>query len=308
MGYLASLVAIVGCAALEQAQVNDGGAGTTSSADGAVTETPGGDDGDDGEQSAGDADSGTTGAPAVDGAGSSGEPADSTGSSTGTTGESLAESGGSTTGGSTTGEVSYPESCAALAQQQPNAVAGEHDLFVDGNPSMPWSAYCVDLDSTPRTYLTLGAAPGANFSQYTAGGASQGTDVRTTFTRVRINPGTLKVDTADKTFSMSTGSLMHSGTNIVTSMPYATAMSCIGNLDSGGVARIDLSGTPFVVDQEFCFEGAASSGTAVEFDDGRVVEISGGGFCGWGAPNDPACPFGPYNDNSEALVGLRYQP
>lgn len=64
----------------------------------------------------------------------------------------------------------------------------------------------------PAEYLTL-ADPGSNFAQYTAGGYSPGTNVRTQYSRVRLLPGTLQIDISDQRYASSTGgSLNHGGT------------------------------------------------------------------------------------------------
>jgi hypothetical protein len=50
-----------------------------------------------------------------------------------------------------------------------------------------------------------------NFAQYTAGGLATGTNVRTSFQRLRIDPEKLLVDVSDLTYSASSGTLTHPG-------------------------------------------------------------------------------------------------
>ena len=133
-----------------------------------------------------------------------------------------------------------------------------------------------------------------NFSQYTAGGASPGTNVRTTFTKLRIDPATLTVDIGDLTYAHSTGALTQGATN-VTSMPYAVAMSCIAPQNASGVGNINLKGTGFKVDdtQAFVSGGFQATGSAVISANRETADLTGGGFCGWETPA-PAL-FNPFN-------------
>jgi hypothetical protein len=181
-----------------------------------------------------------------------------------------------------------PATCADIHAANPAAPDGNYTL-VDGGKAVP--VYCFDMAGTPREYLNLAnTGTNTNFSQYTAGGASPGTNVRTTFTKLRIDPATLTVDIGDLTFATSTGSLNHGGTP-VTSMPYGVAMSCTDAAD--GVGNIDLTGTPFSVTDGFNVGGFDASGTAIPSPDNKVIDLTGGGFCGWITPNPPM--FNPFN-------------
>lgn len=151
------------------------------------------------------------------------------------------------------------------------------------------TVFCHDMAGEPRDYLELArTSEDANFSQYTADGASPGTDVRTSFTKLRIDPATLTVDIGDLTFATSTGRLQHSSKTrgpsspFVTSMPYGVAMSCTARPD--GVANINLQGTPFVVEDTFGIRGSNGSGSANVSQDKQTVDLNGGGYCGWISP------------------------
>lgn len=172
-------------------------------------------------------------------------------------------------------------SCDDHKAADPGAVDGEYTLYAGGDPQKPWKAYCADMAGMPKTYLTLVNTTNANFSQYTAGGASPGTNVRTSFTKVRIDPATLQVDPNDLTFATSTGSLLHSN-NPVTSMPYASAADCVVGGSSTGVGNVDLIGLPFVVaPDQFNLTGFQSGGTTTYGVGGRKVNLTGGGYCGF---------------------------
>ncbi|MFL5354709.1 GON domain-containing protein [Archangium sp.] len=169
--------------------------------------------------------------------------------------------------------------CQELKSVNPQAVDGEYVLYLNGNPAQPWTAWCHDMAGTPTEYLTLLETGTSNFSQYTAGWASPGTDVRTTYFKLRIDPATLRVNTTDQTFSSSSGVLKHSGYGEVRSMPYASAASC--NWAPSGVANLDLRGTSFsVAANQFSVEGWNAVGETHYSADARVVDLTGGGYCG----------------------------
>jgi hypothetical protein len=195
--------------------------------------------------------------------------------------------------------LTYPATCAQVLYSS-SAVDGERTLYLENDSFMPWLAYCRDMAGTPREYLTLPmTGQGRNFSQY----RQYSQLVQTSYTRVRFDPSTLLIHTGDQTFSSSTGSLLHSP-DLVTSMPYGVAMSCDGS--ASGTANINLSGTPFQVSDTFCLGGAGASG-AVTFSSGnQVVDLTGGGFCGWHMP----CPsiYNPYNNRGGWVLNVVYMP
>src|SRR4051812_21255042 len=143
------------------------------------------------------------------------------------------------------GPIELPRTCAEAAQGV-KAHDGDHILYVDGDETKPWRAYCVDMDqgAAAKEYLTV-TAGASNFSRYTAGGRSPGTDVETRFDKVRIDPETLTLDASDLTFAVSTGSVQHLGGQVVDSLPLGVAMSCGGGFTA---AQVDVQGTPFVFD------------------------------------------------------------
>lgn len=182
-----------------------------------------------------------------------------------------------------------PGTCQEVHQRIPIAPDGNYLLTNDGRL---FTVYCAGMKSTPSGYITLAkTGQSANFSQYTAGGASPGTNVRTAFTRLRIDPAAFTVDIGDLTYASSTGSLSHAGSATVTSMPYAVAMSCTSAPD--GLANIDLQGTAVRVDNPFALAGAGPTGTATVSPSGQVVDLTGGGFCGWNMPTPVR--YNPYN-------------
>lgn len=197
-----------------------------------------------------------------------------------------------------------PATCAEIADAVVNAWDGHYTLYVGHDLSKPWTAYCHDMSSSPAEYLSLvNTGTSANFSQYTAG-AGQGTNVRTQYTKVRVDPATLNVDIGDQTFATSTGQLSH-GSETVTSMPFGVAMSCDGS--ASGVGNIDLTGLPFAVaTSEFVVGGWMPSGTSTYSASNRVVNLTGGGYCGHITPTPGL--YDPFNDKGDFQLALVYTP
>jgi len=191
----------------------------------------------------------------------------------------------------------YAASCQQIKSANPAAADGEYTLYANGEPALQWQAYCHNMAGTPAEFLTLqetGAA--SNFSQYTAGGASPGSTVRTSYRKLRIDPVTLRVNTADQTFSTSSGQIWH-GWESVTSMPFGSAMSC--DNQPSGRANLDLRGTPFtIVANQFGAGGFWGSGTNTYGAGNQQVDLTGGGYCGW---SSLAGAFNPFNRNGGQL-------
>ena len=185
--------------------------------------------------------------------------------------------------------------CSDVQAANASAADGPYQIVLDG---AALTVYCADMSTTPQEYISLAmTAAGENFSQYTAGGAGRGSNVRTSYTKLRINPAPVSasplrvaVDIADQTFSTSTGSLSQ-GRTPVSSMPYAIAMACTAPNDANGIANLDLRGTPFTVVNTFRDGGFRAAGAATVVSP-QVVNLTGGGFCGWDAP---APEFNPFN-------------
>jgi len=201
--------------------------------------------------------------------------------------------------------VARPSTCQELLDAGTPAVDGEYELHVGGDEKKPWIAYCADMASTPKEYLPLVFVLGDhNFSQYTAGGSSPGSNVRTSYLRLRIDPATLMVDIGDQAFAISSGSLTHSFQNAVTSMPFGVAMSCDGA--ASGRADIDLRGTPFTIGSQFAPSGWGATGTGTADSRGAQRTFNGGGGCGWVSVVN--APYNPFNAAHGSVLQLVYTP
>lgn len=206
-----------------------------------------------------------------------------------------------------TANFANPETCEQIRADAPTSTDGNRKLFIGGEKAKPFDAFCLMSAIPALTYLNLTkTAATENFSQYTAGGSSAGTNVKTNYTKIRFDPLTLRVDTNDKRYASSVGSLMHSGTVNVTSMPYATAMGCQTGM-ANGLANIDLTGTSFALaTASLAVAGFMQVGATTPTPDGqaRTFNLTGGGNCGWNAPTGANAP---YNSQGSAL-NLVYLP
>jgi hypothetical protein len=177
-----------------------------------------------------------------------------------------------------------PQTCADILAGDPEATDGTYTLDVGGNPTMPWTVYCLGMQSTdggaPLEYLPL--VTGSNYSQLPQGGLAEGgAPVFTSYTKVRIDPIALVIHGGDQTFSSSSGTLTDDSDSVtVTSMPYGAAMTC-GT--SEGIASINLTSTGFSIPAGAFFDSPGASGSANYLSDTSVsIVVTGSGSgCRW---------------------------
>ena len=108
-----------------------------------------------------------------------------------------------------------PAICTDIKVHAPAATDGNFTLYLDGDSTKPWTAFCADMATAPAEYLSVD--PQHNSSQCASGGMSRGTTVVITFSRVRFDPISHKVDIPARSFAISTGMLDHGGATVVTS-------------------------------------------------------------------------------------------
>lgn len=172
-----------------------------------------------------------------------------------------------------------PSSCADVLATNPGAADGNYALYVGHATSKPWTAYCTGMATTPKEYLTL-VMVGANqnYSMYLTGYFAGGTNTVTTYLKVRVDPTTLMVNTADQTYASSTGATTINS-DTVTSMSYGAAASC--SPSASGFGNVDLRGTPFQVKTGiFVVAGYQATGSANYTNNNQTIDIRGGGTCG----------------------------
>ena len=195
--------------------------------------------------------------------------------------------------------VEYHASCLEHKTGTGENSDGSYQLYIGNDENKPWTAYCYGMNTDePKEYLSLIEGVDKNYSQFTAANVI-GTDVRTIYTRIRIDPQTLIIQGGDQIFSSSSGSITQ-GEVIVTSMPYGVAMTCSTGIE--GVANIDLSNTPFAIDSTFTAVGAGSSVETTPDVNNQVLDISALGGCGW---SNATYIWNPRN-TANHLINLRY--
>lgn len=191
-------------------------------------------------------------------------------------------------------QTAYPRSCMALYRAGQFTGDGEYTIQPR---DVAIQVYCHALhpDGWPVDFITLKNTGGDfNFGMHAAGGGVSGTDVRTSYTKVRFDPSTMMIDIADMTFASSSGTVYY-GTSPVTTMPLGVAMDCAYPGSSTGVGNIDLTGTGYEIDDVFFTQGYAPAGSVtfngvtiplpatedlVEVKRTAAVTIHGGGHCG----------------------------
>jgi len=202
-----------------------------------------------------------------------------------------------------------PESCQDIRDADSTASDGVYTIYPNGNTQV-FDVYCNDMAGTPSEYLELQNNGGPyNYAQYTAGGASPGTDVKTSYQKIRLDPATLMVDIGDQTFANTTGFLYHSSVtrpdpHPVYSVSYGVAFDCKSMGSQTGVGNIDLSGTPFAVINTFINWGWGKAGNAIFSQDDQIVNLNGGGYCG-GIMPAPGM-FYPFNTQGGFRLNLNY--
>jgi hypothetical protein len=161
--------------------------------------------------------------------------------------------------------LALPKSCTEIMVQRigqgwiPGAPAPDGDYEIEPAPGVVFTVYCKDMATAPKEYLTLqNTGVNSNFSVLPACGLWYGSNVRTSFTKIRIDPTTLLVDIGDLTFATSTGQINTGSNQYLTEVPYGVAADC--NCNYWGLTNIDLRGTPFEVFDHFFAQGLTSWG------------------------------------------------
>jgi len=194
---------------------------------------------------------------------------------------------------------------------------GDYELSHKGLGAVPMTLYCYNIQSDrPTEFLSLQQDGRTNYSFAPAGGSCVGRGVRTSFSKLRIDPWSLTVKTDDYTFAETSGGPLRqsywNGLRIIrlNAVPYATARDSLGNYqyhntnhgrmlvndpntvgpEESGTAMIDLRGTCFGVenaqDGAFRCMGYISYGRISVKDHGsshntyQRIHLAGGGYAG----------------------------
>jgi len=164
-----------------------------------------------------------------------------------------------------------------------------NSLSVSSQSKGTYEAKPTDLsafDDSSVFYLDL---PNENFASYTAPSrninGSKPITIKSVFKKVRFDPWTLKIHTGDWTHATNTGYINHYKPK-PDRVPFGTAFGCEGTNKDDGIAKIDLRGTPYAVSDKFTNRGYMSAGSVKVSENGQVVDLRGGGYCGWIAPDE----------------------
>ncbi len=171
-----------------------------------------------------------------------------------------------------------PANCSNIKQTDPEAKDGEYDIFIHQNESLPLTVYCHNMTDIPTAYLTLATnSENQNFSSIVVAGET----IRTDFSKIRINLASLTIDRTDYTFA----ALAEDAPTEQKIRDYGSAIGCdrTGAGGSVGIANIDLSGTPFALDDsvQFVIRGNDASGEMNISNDRKMADLSVTGNCGW---------------------------
>lgn len=215
-----------------------------------------------------------------------------------------------------------PENCAQVRQQNPAAGDGEYTLNLQGHYA---KIYCADMAGTPKEYISLARTgptlnysfvPGAHKVYYSRSYVIQGQDAHTAYRKLRIDPVTLVVDQKDTTFVdiVSEGANGYDPENpdfnpTPKTAVYANASDCYDLWSSRGQANVDLQGIDWVIDPSVVFQvgGWAQAGTIAMNPDRKVLNMTGGGWCGGAGPVGPlklkpTGPLVPIDDTPPAIL------
>jgi hypothetical protein len=197
-----------------------------------------------------------------------------------------------------------PKTCLEVKTRSRINTDGNRTLFIGGDVSKPWQAYCNQMSTVaPHEYLTL-MMPNNNIGRYHDNGDNGGV-VETQYRKVRLDIATMAIDTSDQSFADTTGNEQYPGAaTAVTSMPLGVALTCGDNGQTTTEARINLVGTRFLISSGFTSGGTNARFSASSGDNGQSEKIVGGGGCGWGGP--VTTPPDPVNQNG-GMLSVNYQ-
>ncbi|HEY3368153.1 MAG TPA: GON domain-containing protein [Symbiobacteriaceae bacterium] len=172
--------------------------------------------------------------------------------------------------------TAQPASCAAIKAANPGAGDGDYAIYANGKVL---NVYCYDMGGTPREYLSL-PKNGGDYNK-SAFLSYHGT-ITTWYTKLRIDPAMLTVDTEDHTFA----TVQKTPGTIISSwwpdgyMEFGNGSGCDGRVASG---NIDLTSTPFAIVRTSMTMGGGWFGIDWSSND-QVARPWGGGWCGYAHP------------------------
>lgn len=218
-------------------------------------------------------------------------------------------------------QIANPATCSELQHNDPSLPDAEYTLFVRNEASKPWRARCEGMSGdAPREFLPLKRTGGNdNFSEVVAHGATE-SRIRTSYSKVRIDPVMMRIDVGDRTHATSTGSATVAG-QVITGVALGVSAYCfeapvapfLSIEDRRAVGNIDLGGTGFALDDGFCVFNSLNGTAELSSDKSRIdlyarrpsdASVTG---CAWVAPEP--CPVDPWQPTtSGTLLDIVYSP
>jgi len=193
------------------------------------------------------------------------------------------------------GTTTYPKNCLDVMIKLVGTVDG--DYVIEPEPGQVFTVYCRGMSSNignlPEEYLTLASTVAGNEVNFSSWGSISHANyclLKTSFTKVRIDPSTLLVDIGDLTYATTTGINCLWGEEITgVAFGVAAEVACgaaywaVGNC-LVTAANIDLTGTPFALRSTFIGFGTPDVPRSyVELADGEIIEVPYAP--GWSVPN-----------------------
>ena len=183
-----------------------------------------------------------------------------------------------------------PSTCAAMKVLGATA-DGHYTLYVNGDATQPWSAWCHDMANTPVEYLTLAYTDNANsmFESY----GQEDLKAQTRYFKVRLDPATLNVDITDTRFAHTIS--FDGRYNRFFSPPpspfipndpalFGWVQSCSLSDSPAGkfsaTGRINLLNTPFRRKRTQKFEAFGACPRTTFSEEGQIIELGTDGDSG----------------------------
>lgn len=156
---------------------------------------------------------------------------------------------------------------------------------------MPWgqSKTITDYlytDSAGNTYIELKQTNYSYYPKPKRDNYPYGNDsnLKTTFTKVKLDVSTMTIDTSDFTYSTSSGRIKIFPSPYNKKLAFGTAYGCEESWSVVSTAIIDLRGTAFQIDDTFTVGGYNADGSATFSNNNQMVTLKAGGYCGYIGP------------------------
>jgi hypothetical protein len=170
------------------------------------------------------------------------------------------------------------ESCSDVVSEGLGSVNGDYTIHTAAGQS--YTVYCNGMPNTPTEYLDLvdtgvptvppfGNAltdftflDGANYSAIAR--LAYADHLVTAYTKIRLLPATLQVDTSDNTFSTTTGTPDNIDVPPISYVLYGSVEGCNSVVPAVGFSSVDLRGTPFQVSDTMIVDAGGSQTALVK--------------------------------------------